>query len=158
MFSFEKKKDFSCFEKKSWTSDTRHCWLNYPNHPLTDDMFWYYMIELAFYWSLIFSQFIDVKRKDFWEMFLHHIATTLLLSFSYIVNFVRIGALVLAIHDFGDFWLEVRDELIEKNISFSHFQSAKIAKYARAQKICDTLFVIFALVWFLTRLCYYPYK
>jgi ceramide synthetase len=72
------------------------------------------MIELAFYWSLIFSQFIDVRRKDFWEMFIHHIATTLLLSFSYVVNFVRIGSLVLVIHDFGDFWLEVRDELIKK--------------------------------------------
>jgi ceramide synthetase len=47
-------------------------------------------------------------------MFIHHIATTLLLSFSYVVNFVRIGSLVLVIHDFGDFWLEVRDELIKK--------------------------------------------
>ncbi len=95
--------------KKSWISNTRDCWLNYPNHPLTNDIFWYYMIELAFYWSLIFSQFIDVKRKDFWQMFLHHIATVLLLSFSYIVNFVRVGTLVLVIHDFGDYWLEVRD-------------------------------------------------
>ncbi|CAF4673036.1 unnamed protein product, partial [Rotaria sp. Silwood2] len=72
--------------------------LNYPNHPLTDDIFWYYMIELAFYISHYFvSQFIDVKRKDFWQVFLHHIATISLLSFSYIVNFIRIGTLVLAI-------------------------------------------------------------
>lgn len=81
------------------------------------------MIELAFYWSLLFSQFIDVKRKDFWQMFLHHIATILLLSFSYVVNFVRIGTLVLVIHDFGDFWLEVSPNktnemfLIGENIS-----------------------------------------
>jgi ceramide synthetase len=68
------------------------------------------MIELAFYWSLIFSQFIDVKRKDFWQMFIHHIATISLLSFSYIVNFVRVGTLVLIIHDCGDYWLEVRDK------------------------------------------------
>ena len=33
-----------------------------------------------------------------------------------------------------------------------------MAKYARAQKICDILFFIFALVWLITRLCYYPYK
>jgi len=127
---------------KSWILNTEECWLNYPAHPMTRDVFWYYMIELAFYWSLIFSQFIDVKRKDFWEMFLHHIATIALLSFSYIVNFLRIGALVLVVHDCGDYWLE----------------SAKMAKYARAQKICDILFFIFALVWLITRLCYYPYK
>jgi hypothetical protein len=66
------------------------------------------MIELAFYWSLVFSQFIDVKRKDFWQMFIHHIATISLLSFSYIVNFVRVGTLVLVVHDCGDYWLEVK--------------------------------------------------
>ena len=67
------------------------------------------MIELAFYWSLVFSQFIDVKRKDFWEMFTHHIATITLLSFSYLVNFVRVGSLVLVVHDCGDYWLEVNN-------------------------------------------------
>ncbi|CAF1318972.1 unnamed protein product [Adineta steineri] len=129
-------------QDKSWLSDTRNCWLDYPNHPLTSDIFGYYMIELAFYWSLLFSQFIDVKRKDFWQMFLHHIATIALLSFSYIVNFVRIGSLVVVIHDCVDYWLE----------------GAKMAKYAKAQKICDTCFGIFALMWFITRLCYFPYK
>jgi len=78
------------------------------------------MIELAFYWSLVFSQFIDVKRKDFWQMFIHHIATILLLSFSYIVNFVRVGTLVLVVHDCGDYWLEVKIKksffLLEINI------------------------------------------
>jgi ceramide synthetase len=68
------------------------------------------MIELAFYWSLIFTQFIDVKRKDFWQMFIHHIATITLLSFSYLVNFVRVGTFVLVVHDCGDYWLEVKDE------------------------------------------------
>jgi len=68
------------------------------------------MIELAFYWSLIFTQFIDVKRKDFWQMFIHHIATITLLSFSYLINFVRVGTLVLVVHDCGDYWLEVIDE------------------------------------------------
>jgi sphingoid base N-palmitoyltransferase len=40
-------------------------------------------------------------------MFLHHIATIMLLSFSYIGNFVRVGSLVLVIHDCADYWLEV---------------------------------------------------
>ena len=74
------------------------------------------MIELAFYWSLLFSQFIDVKRKDFWQMFLHHIATISLLSFSYIVNFVRVGSLVLVVHDCADYWLEVGNETTNVNL------------------------------------------
>lgn len=44
------------------------------------------------------------------------------------------------------------------NRTIFDFQFAKMAKYARAQRLCDILFVIFALVWFLSRLCYYPYK
>lgn len=66
------------------------------------------MISLAFYWSLAFSQFFDVKRKDFWQMFLHHVATIMLLSFSWVCNLHRVGTLVLVIHDSADSLLDVR--------------------------------------------------
>jgi len=29
-------------------------------------VWWYYITELSFYWGLFFSQFVDVRRKDFW--------------------------------------------------------------------------------------------
>ena len=63
---------------------------------------------MAFYWSLMFSQFIDIKRKDFLIMFVHHLATIGLITFSYINNMVRVGTLVLCLHDVSDFLLEVR--------------------------------------------------
>ena len=89
------------------------------------------MLEMAFYWSLTFTQFTDVKRKvrwyqvhillstsdfcqDFWEMFIHHIATLALLVFSWTNHMHRMGSLVLLIHDFADHWLEL----------------AKLARYA----------------------------
>jgi hypothetical protein len=43
----------------------------------------YYLVELSFYFTLIFTQFFDVKRKDFVEMFIHHVVTILLMLFSY---------------------------------------------------------------------------
>ena len=43
-------------------------------------VWWHYMLEMAFYWSLLVTQFTDVKRKDFWEMFVHHLATLALLT------------------------------------------------------------------------------
>ena len=46
-----------------WFWDTRQCWHSYPYQPLTSGLYYYYIMELAFYWSLMFSQFTDIKRK-----------------------------------------------------------------------------------------------
>ena len=80
---------------------------NYPHHKIDRDVWWYYMIELSFYWSLCISQFFDVKRKDFWEMFIHHVTTIALMAFSWTCNLTRVGTLVLVIHDCADIFLEV---------------------------------------------------
>ncbi|XP_042533640.1 ceramide synthase 5 [Dipodomys spectabilis] len=124
-----------------WFWDTRQCWHSYPYQPLSRGLFYYYIMELAFYWSLMFSQFIDIKRKDFLIMFVHHLATIGLITFSYINNMVRVGTLVLCLHDFSDCWLE----------------AAKLANYAKYQRLCDTLFVIFSAVFMITRLGLFPF-
>ncbi|XP_070567073.1 ceramide synthase 6-like isoform X1 [Ptychodera flava] len=123
-----------------WTWDTRHCWYNYPYQPLTESIEKYYLVELSFYWSLLFSQFLDVKRKDFMQMFVHHIVTILLISFSWTVNMIRIGALVIVVHDCSDILLE----------------AAKMTNYGKCQKICDFLFLCFGIVFFITRLVIFP--
>ncbi|CDQ98044.1 unnamed protein product, partial [Oncorhynchus mykiss] len=46
-----------------WMWDTHHCWYNYPYQVLTPGLYHYYVTELGFYWSLMFSQFTDIKRK-----------------------------------------------------------------------------------------------
>lgn len=115
---------------------------NYPNHPISNEEWWYYNIELAFYFSLIITQFIDTKRKDFWQMFVHHIVTILLLSLSWICGFHRIGSLVLAIHDVADVPLE----------------GAKLAKYCKAQRLADLVFAIFTVTWLYTRCWLLPTK
>nr|XP_056715533.1 ceramide synthase 5 isoform X1 [Euleptes europaea] len=123
-----------------WFWDTRQCWHNYPFQPLTSGLYYYYIIQLAFYWSLMFSQFTDVRRKDFLIMFVHHVATIGLISFSYINNMVRVGTLVLCLHDAADFWLE----------------AAKLANYAKYQRLCDSAFILFSAIFIVTRLGIYP--
>lgn len=48
---------------KPWFWDTAHCWYGYPFQRVDDEIWWYYMVEAAFYWSLCISQFVDVHRK-----------------------------------------------------------------------------------------------
>lgn len=79
----------------------------FPHQSVSSDIWWYYMVSMSFYWSLCVSQFFDVKRKDFWQMFIHHIAAILLMCFSWVVNVFRIGSLVLVVHDSADIFLEV---------------------------------------------------
>ena len=121
--------------------NTREMWINHSVAAFSN-IYWYFAIELGFYMSLLVSQFTDVKRKDFWQLFVHHIITISLLMFSYLCNFHRVGSLVLLLHDCADYWLEL----------------AKMALYAKLAKLCDPLFIIFTVVWFLTRLLLFPFK
>ncbi|CAB1328470.1 unnamed protein product, partial [Coregonus sp. 'balchen'] len=108
--------------------------------PLTVDIHYYYILELSFYLSLLFSQFTDIRRKDFLIMFLHHLATISLITFSYVNNMARVGTLVMCLHDSADILME----------------AAKMANYAKFQRLCNLLFVMFAMVFISSRLGVYP--
>ncbi|KAM4629385.1 ceramide synthase 2-like [Polymixia lowei] len=123
-----------------WFWDHRECWKGYPKQPVTEAHYWYYIMELGFYWSLLLCVSVDVKRKDFKEQIIHHIAAIFLIGFSYCANYVRVGTLVMLVHDSSDFLLE----------------SAKMFNYSGWRKTCDTLFVIFSLVFLVTRLVVFP--
>ncbi|XP_065157354.1 ceramide synthase 6-like [Atheta coriaria] len=125
---------------KEWLWDIQKCWSNYPHQSVEVSIWWYYMVSLSFYWCLCFTQFIDVKRSDFWQMFAHHLATIALMSFSWVCNMTRIGSLVIFLHDAADIILE----------------AAKMTKYAKCQRICDCMFVIFVPLWTGTRIGVYP--
>lgn len=125
---------------KPWVWNTAYCWYNYPFHTVDPHVWWHYMWELAFYWALFISQFFDAKRKDFWEMFIHHLATLALLNLSWTNHMHRMGSLVLIVHDFADHWLEF----------------AKLARYAKYQTVCDGAFVMFGTTWVYTRLALFP--
>uniref|UniRef100_A0A8P4GLM9 Ceramide synthase 2a n=1 Tax=Dicentrarchus labrax TaxID=13489 RepID=A0A8P4GLM9_DICLA len=109
--------------------------------PLLPSQYWYYMIELGFYISLLVSVASDVKRKDFKEQIIHHIATIVLISFSWLVNYIRGGTLVMLVHDASDYLME----------------SAKMFNYAGWRKTCNFIFTLFAAVFIVTRLVILPF-
>ena len=127
--------------QKPWAWNTKEYWNEYPKHFVTDDLFWYYQIKIGYYFSVTASQFFDVKRKDFWLMFAHHIATILLLALSYLCNITRAGAVIILLHDSVDFWVQL----------------GKLATHTKHKRIADVSLLTFSFVWLLTRLIIYPF-
>uniref|UniRef100_H3DDK5 Ceramide synthase 4a n=1 Tax=Tetraodon nigroviridis TaxID=99883 RepID=H3DDK5_TETNG len=127
----------------SWFWDHTEFWRGYPKQALEPAHRWYYLLEMGFYVSLLLSVSADVKRKDFKEQVIHHITTIFLIGFSYCTNFVRVGTFVMMVHDSSDFLLE---------------KSAKMFHYAGWRRTCDSLFVVFAAVFLVTRLLVLPVR
>ncbi|XP_074522900.1 ceramide synthase 2 [Halichoeres trimaculatus] len=126
---------------KEWFYDTREVWTGFPKQTMLESQYWYYILEMSFYGSLLFSVAFDVKRKDFKEQIIHHLATLVLLSFSWCVNYIRVGTLVMLVHDASDVLLE----------------SAKLFNYAKWEKTSLAIFVVFAVVFLVTRLIIFPF-
>lgn len=126
---------------KPWFYDLKLMWENFPKMPLDTSQYWYYMMELGFYLSLVFSIASDVKRKDFKEQIVHHVATIMLISFSWVVNYIRGGTLIMLVHDASDYLME----------------SAKMFNYAGWRRTCNVIFTLFAAVFIVTRLVILPF-
>ncbi|XP_061520158.1 ceramide synthase 2a [Phycodurus eques] len=126
---------------KPWFYNMTRMWDNFPKMPLLASQYWYYMIELGFYVSLLVSVASDVKRKDFKEQIVHHIATIVLIGFSWLVNYIRGGTLIMLAHDASDYLME----------------SAKMFNYAGWKRTCNFIFVVFAVVFIITRLVIFPF-
>ncbi|CAG5126840.1 unnamed protein product, partial [Candidula unifasciata] len=127
---------------KPWLWVTVNCWIGWPKQHIDNDIFILYLLELSFYWSLLFAIFFkrDYQKKDKNEMIMHHLVTILLIYFSWACNFVRVGSLVLVVHDVADPWLNI----------------AKMLKYAKYQMLCEIFFGILIFTWIVSRLVVYP--
>lgn len=121
--------------------DITECWRNWPHHDLSSSVWWYYIVETGFYWSLLFSTFaLDVRRSDYLQMMLHHLVTIVLLSMGYTVNFVRAGTLIILTHDTADILLEL----------------GKLFRYAQWSTSVTFVFIVFLCTWIGTRLVFFP--
>uniref|UniRef100_A0A8C8VQ49 TLC domain-containing protein n=1 Tax=Pelusios castaneus TaxID=367368 RepID=A0A8C8VQ49_9SAUR len=86
---------------KPWFYDLKEVWKGYPMSESSRSRYWYYMIELSFYWSLLFSISSDVTRKS--EPC--NMAAQMCIPSH---NYIRAGMLIMALHDSSDYLLVVR--------------------------------------------------
>ncbi|CAG0891976.1 unnamed protein product [Darwinula stevensoni] len=127
---------------KPWLRDTHLCFVDLPFHTLTEDVWWYYMLELGFYICLFLSLPFDAKRKDFLAQTTHHVVTISLLVGSWTVGATRVGSLVLLVHDCAHVFLQLAKLLI-----YCKQPDATVRK----------VFLLFCVAWIFPRLIYYPF-
>ncbi|XP_073304227.1 ASC1-like protein isoform X1 [Primulina huaijiensis] len=130
-----------------WFKNTKYFWVGPGNQSWPDQkcklkLKGLYMYTGGFYVYSIFALiFWETRRSDFGVSMGHHVATLILIIFSYTSRFVRVGSIVLALHDASDVFLEV----------------GKMSKYSGAETLASFSFVLFVLSWVLLRLIYYPF-
>lgn len=122
-----------------WNIDA--VWEDWPNREIDGLRKWYILAQYAFWLQQIIVVNIEKRRKDYWQMFLHHIVTTSLIFSSYCYNQTKVANLILCTMDIVDIILPF----------------AKCLKYLGFTTICDYLFGLFMVTWFFTRHVYYPF-
>jgi hypothetical protein len=107
----------------------------------TATLWFYYWWGTGFYLSELFAIFVEPKRSDFVEYFAHHVTTLLLLTFSTAFSFMRIGVMILLLHDITDIFL----------------CAAKLLHYAHKEFLTNVFFVIFVVSFAYLRLYCFPF-
>uniref|UniRef100_A0A8C6VKV2 TLC domain-containing protein n=1 Tax=Naja naja TaxID=35670 RepID=A0A8C6VKV2_NAJNA len=129
------------WEAENWDYMTPLLFI-YALQPLHLSLYGYYLLQFSFYWTLVITMPFDIKQRDFNALIVHHVTAILLSGFSYCVNFIPIGSLVMILHDAPD----------------TLMHAAKVFHYLKWQKTCNTLFIIFSVAFLFARTIFFPYK
>ncbi|CAI9769122.1 unnamed protein product [Fraxinus pennsylvanica] len=120
-----------------WFRDIKEHFRGWPNQDLKPPLILTYMCQCGFYiYSIAALLTWGTRRKDFSVMMSHHVVTVILIAYSYMARFFRIGAVTLALHDASDVFLE----------------AAKVFKYYENELGASVCFGLFAISWFTLRL------
>lgn len=128
--------------REPWSMNTNEYFKGWPNQEVGFSLKLFYMCQCGYYMYSIGALLIwETRRKDFYIMMSHHIITSILIGFSYITRFFRIGIVILVLHDTCDVFMEV----------------AKVSKYSEKEMAASLGFGCFAISWFLLRLILFPF-
>ncbi|KAK7756516.1 Sphingosine N-acyltransferase lag1 [Diatrype stigma] len=95
------------------------------------------LVYYSAFWPLgmVLVIHIEERRKDHWQMLTHHFITVTLIAACYAYHHTRVGNLILVLMDVVDLFLPL----------------AKCLKYTGFTTLCDAIFGVFMLSWFVAR-------
>jgi len=78
--------------------------------------------------------------QDFWQMVVHHVTTISLFVMSWTANMVRVGTLVLCVHDAVDYFLEVSNICSRSDMQTLSFLSLSVVGLTPVSCVGSKLF------------------
>lgn len=110
------------------------------------EMVFIYAFQLAIWtYSGIRHRFFEVRRNDYFMMFVHHIVTMILELMSFGYDYTAYGLLIMLIHESSDIFVEIVK-------IFNHLHSYHKEGYYLA----EGSFITNLFVWFIVRLVIFP--
>lgn len=110
-------------------------WTNWPDRELTGLVKTYILVQWSFWVQQVLVIHLEDRRKDHWQMLTHHFVTISLVAASYYSHMTRVGQFILVLMDAVELF----------------FPLAKCLKYLGFTTICDVMFGLFMLTWFVAR-------
>ena len=121
--------------------DTSECYSGFSSSDVPQEIALYYLTEVGWYLSLILKSVVGVGRFDSFVMEFHHVVTLALVIWSYVTGFTQaIGVLTFFIFN--------------QSNPLLHF--SKLANYAEMTRARCILFILFAAVFFVSRVVILP--
>merc|ERR1719247_426555 len=103
---------FRLLQDKAWlppvlggSGETRHCWTGNATQAMPEDLKQFCLVAAGFHLSEVVLHVAGPRHPDFWEMLLHHTLTCFLVSFSYVLNYTRVGSMVMLLHGATDIFI-----------------------------------------------------
>lgn len=116
-------------------------WKDFPCVPQPSYIEDLYLIMSAYHlYELIFTLLFNRKRRDFSEMFLHHVATLGLIAVSFNTANIIAGANIMLLHDFTDIF-----------VTF-----IRCVQFSTNDKLIKTSWGLMFISWVYFRLYYFP--
>jgi len=84
----------------------------------------FYLTAIGFHMSEVAMLLLEVRHPDFWEMLLHHVVASTCVCFSFVLNYVRLGSLVLLLHGATDVFIYFSKAVVDTSytrcVAFSY--------------------------------------
>lgn len=94
---------------KPYLFNLPNVWSDFASRSMTGLFKWYYLAQFAFWLQQILVVNIEERRKDHWQMLIHHSITSALMFSSYGYYQTKVGNTILCIVDVVELFFPVSD-------------------------------------------------